>query len=82
MKIIPHRGNINGPIQGEENTLTQIKKCLNLGLEVEIDIRVKKNKAWLGYDNYEEEISEGFLQKFSGSLWIHCKNIEDLNFFK
>ena len=82
MKIIAHRGNINGPAPREENTLTQITKCLDLGLDVEIDIRVKNNTAWLGHDNYKEKISEDFLQKFRGSLWIHCKNVEALNFFK
>ena len=82
MKIIAHRGNIYGPVPERENTVAQIKKCLDLGLDVEIDIRVKNNKLWLGHDSYNSKTSEGFLFDIRENLWIHCKNLEALKFFR
>jgi len=81
MRIIAHRGNICGPEPGRENTLTQIKKCLDLGLDVEIDVRVRNNKLWLGHDSYNKTTNEGFLFDIRENLWIHCKNFEALKFF-
>ena len=81
MRIIAHRGNICGPEPERENTLTQIKKCLDLGLDVEIDVRVKNNKLWLGHDSYNKTTNERFLFDIRENLWIHCKNFEALKFF-
>ena len=82
MKIIAHRGNLNGPEPNTENKLFQIKKCIELGLDVEIDIRVKNNELWMGHDRHSEKVNKSFLYKIRGKVWIHCKNIEALNFFK
>ena len=40
MKIIAHRANINGSNSSNENRLSQIRKCIELGYEVDIDIRL------------------------------------------
>ncbi len=42
MKLISHRGNLNGP-SDLENHPDQIKKVLKLGLNCEIDLWVKNN---------------------------------------
>ena len=47
MKIIAHRANINGSNLGSENRLSQIKKCINFGYDVEVDIRFHENKLYL-----------------------------------
>ena len=39
MKIIAHRANLSGPNSKNENKLSSIKKCIDLGYDVEIDIR-------------------------------------------
>ena len=38
MKLIAHRGNINGPNPETENTVNQIDKCIEEGYDVEIDL--------------------------------------------
>ena len=58
MKIIAHRANINGSNSSNENRLSQIRKCIELGYDVEIDIRVIKNSLFLGHDCPEEKITE------------------------
>ena len=81
MKIIAHRANINGSNLASENRLSQIKKCIELGYEVEIDIRFQKNKLYLGHDYPQEIISEDELFEIKESCWIHCKNLEAMNYF-
>ena len=51
MKIIAHRANINGPCIKNENQKASIKDCLDLGYDVEIDIRSLEGKLYLGHDN-------------------------------
>ena len=51
MKIIAHRANINGSNSSNENRLSQIRKCIELGYDIEIDIRFLINKLYLGHDN-------------------------------
>ena len=41
MKIISHRGNLNGPSKELENNVSQIEQCLQMGYDVEIDFQVK-----------------------------------------
>ena len=38
MKVISHRGNLNGPNKQTENTIESIKTAINLGFDVEIDV--------------------------------------------
>lgn len=72
-KIISHRGNLDGKNIELENNPEQIKKVLNMGFDVEIDLRIKNNKLYLGHDEPQYEIDKDFL--FLEGLWIHCKDI-------
>ena len=81
MKIIAHRANINGSNLASENRLSQIKKCIDLGYDIEIDIRFLNNKLYLGHDNPQEIISEEVLFELKERCWIHCKNLEAINYF-
>lgn len=91
MKIISHRGNLDGPNIGNENKKDQISACIDLGLDIEIDLWRIDEKFFLGHDDPETEISEKWLLEKKNYLWIHCKNLEgleilikefsDLNFF-
>ena len=81
MKVIAHRANINGPNKEIENKISQIYKCIELGFDVEIDIRLINNKLYLGHDKEEEIIPIKELIKIREKCWIHCKNIEALTYF-
>lgn len=82
MKFIAHRGNLNGPEPDKENSITQIKKCIDLGFDVEIDLRVINEELWLGHDQPNVKVSPEFIHEIKDLLWIHCKNIKALEFFK
>ena len=79
MKLISHRGNINGIIKEKENHPDYILDAIKKGYEVEIDIWFFKNKYFLGHDKPIYKIKKEFLIKNYKYLWIHCKNIEALN---
>lgn len=86
MKIISHRGNLEGPDPSTENTLSQIYKCLDKGFDVEVDVWVLENQICLSHDDptYHEKKEIVELKDFyelSDHLWIHCKNREALEFF-
>ena len=89
MKIISHRGNINGPDSSVENSPDQIDNCISLGYDVEIDLRIIDDVFYLGHDTPDHVVEFKWLLKNKNRLWIHCKNLEslrhlsdsDLNFF-
>lgn len=81
MKIIAHRANINGPSSKDENTLSNVEKCIELGYDVEIDIRLINGKLFLGHDKGTQMIDEKELNRIKENSWIHCKNIEAITFF-
>ena len=47
MKIICHRGNLNGSESSLENKPEQIDRCINLGYDVEVDVRLNKNVFYI-----------------------------------
>jgi len=74
MKLISHRGNINGPIPEMENNPEYIQKALDLGYDVEVDVWGTKYGAWyLGHDGPEYLIDAKFLRQ--KGLWCHAKEI-------
>jgi len=78
MKIISHRGNINGPDKDIENHPDQILKVLEMGFDCEIDVWVVDERYFLGHDEPQYEVDYHFLCK--KGLWIHCKNLEALDY--
>ena len=82
MRIIAHRANLNGPSKDKENTIDQIYKCIKNGFDVEIDVRIINQEIFLGHDQAKESISLKELSKISNYLWIHCKNLDALEYFK
>ncbi len=80
MKLIAHRGNIDGPNPLEENKPQYIENALSKGFHVEIDIRFDQydKKLYLGHDEPQYMIDWFWLAKYKDFLWIHCKNIEAL----
>jgi hypothetical protein len=80
MKLIAHRGNINGPNLLEENRPEYIDFAIQLGYNVEIDIRFDDDtkQFFLGHDYSKYLVNWSWLAKHRNNLWIHCKNIEAL----
>lgn len=81
MRLISHRGNIDGANDKFENSIVQIEKVINsFELDCEIDLRVIGDRLFLGHDHAQEEIELEWLLQYSNYLWIHCKNIDALHF--
>jgi hypothetical protein len=81
MRLISHRGNINGRIESEENNPSYIDLSISSGYEVEIDVWVINNVLWLGHDLPQYKIDINWILERTDKLWVHCKNIEALIFF-
>ena len=83
MKLIAHKGNVNGPDSSKENTPEQIEWCIDNGYDVEIDIRYNpdKDKFYLGHDEHQHEVNWWWLAGKSARLWIHCKDLTTLHEF-
>jgi hypothetical protein len=78
MKIIAHRGLLNGPDSNLENLPGQILLSLQAGYDCEIDVRLIDGKWMLGHDNPDFEVPFKFLEQTG--LWIHAKNLEALDY--
>jgi hypothetical protein len=82
MILISHRGNINGKFESWENEPTYIDKAISEGYDVEIDVWCVDGVLYLGHDKPQYGVdSRWFIDRIS-KLWIHCKNIEALEYFK
>ena len=81
MILISHRGNINGRIIEAENRPDYIDDTIRLGYEVEIDMWVIEGTFHLGHDNPQYGISLHWIFERKDKLWIHCKNIEAVEWF-
>ena len=82
MILISHRGNINGRFESWENEPTYIDLAISKGYDVEIDVWYKDGILFLGHDKRDYGIDFGWFIDRIAKLWIHCKNIDALNYFK
>ena len=82
MILISHRGNLSGKILEAENKPEYIDEALNLGYEVEVDIWFYNSLLWLGHDEPQYKIDRDWLDSRGDKLWIHCKNVGALEWFK
>ena len=73
--LISHRGNIDGPNVELENSIEYIKKAIDLGYDVEIDVWYHDKSLYLGHDGPSQLITEYSLYSMCDNLWIHCKNL-------
>lgn len=83
MKLIAHRGNIDGPNPIKENSPEYIEHAIENGFDVEIDIRYDTfdKSFYLGHDDPQYIVTQYWLGQYMDKLWIHCKNIEALYYF-
>jgi hypothetical protein len=77
MRIISHRGNLDGRNPITENSVDAIIKCVDMGFDVEIDLWLVDENYFLGHDFPQYVIERPFLE--NQHLWIHCKNIQALD---
>ena len=80
MKLISHRGNLNGSNTIRENSPHYIMEAIACNYDVEIDIWVINNNLFLGHDAPQYLITLNWLINLKESLWIHTKNFEALNY--
>jgi len=80
MKLISHRGNMNGKCSSIENSLEAIENCLMEGLDIEVDLWFKDGNFYLGHDlpTFKVNINEINNEK----IWFHIKNIETFSVIK
>lgn len=76
MKIISHRGNICGPVPEKENRPSYIDSAIQLGYQVEVDLRYVNNEFWLGHDFAQYKIELSWMEPRKNMLWFHCKDID------
>ena len=80
MKLISHRGNLEGPNPERENHPDYIYEALQAGYEVEIDVWWVDGKFKLGHDGPQYDFPFDLLTNFHTKLWIHCKNMDALSY--
>jgi hypothetical protein len=79
MKLISHRGNIDGRVPEKENNPSYIKKAVELGYDVEVDVWMINKEFFLGHDKPQYKVHKSFFLYIKDKAWIHCKNLEALN---
>ncbi len=83
MLKISHRGNTNGPNPEKENSPEYILDAIDKGFDVEIDIWVIDDSVWFGHDAPQYgPISEKFIEQILDVAWLHCKNLDAINWLK
>jgi hypothetical protein len=81
MILISHRGNINGRFESYENEPNYIDLAISKGFDVEIDIHMIEGNLYLGHDDPQYGITQNWLNQRIDELWLHCKNIEAVEWF-
>jgi len=82
MKLIAHRGNIQGKNPERENSIEYITKALRHGYDVEIDVWYVDGEWILSHEDPKNEYAKPFHHKVNfdflkqSKLWLHCKNIQ------
>lgn len=81
MRVISHRANISGSNPLLENHPDQIDKCIKLGYDVEVDVRLINDSFYLGHDSPDYFVSLEWINERKDNLWIHCKDLNSLDKF-
>jgi hypothetical protein len=82
MIYISHRGNVDGRLPSYENEPNYIDSAISKGYDVEVDVWYKDKILWLGHDKPDYGVDFSWFVERLPKLWIHCKNIESVVFFK
>jgi len=74
LKLIAHRGLVNGPSKTLENQPHNIRSTLDRGYDCEIDLWVFDDRLYLGHDGPQYNVTNEFI--VNPKFWIHAKNLE------
>lgn len=78
MKLIAHRGNLNGPDKKNENKPSYLLHAIEKGYYIELDLWLIDKNLYLGHDEPQYIIKELFLTVNKEKIFCHCKNIDAL----
>lgn len=81
MILISHRGNIDGKLIERENHPSYIDEAIALEYDVEIDVWMIDGLLLLGHDEPQYGVSQHWLNERYEHLWVHCKNVEAMEWF-
>jgi len=79
MILISHRGNVDGVAIEKENTKSYIQQAIDLGYNVEVDIRYEKDNFLFGHDYGQYDVDLQWLLDRKDKLWVHCKDFTSLS---
>lgn len=77
---IAHRGNLTGPHPELENYPFYVLDAIKAGYDAEVDFWVIDGKMYFGHNNPEYPVDKSFVLANAYHLWLHCKNLEALDF--
>lgn len=80
MIYISHRGNLTGKKPELENNPDYICSAIEQGFDVEVDLREKDGKFYLGHEKPQYEIDFKFFEECGKNLWVHCKDSKSLGY--
>jgi len=78
MKLISHRGNVNGRFESHENEPNYIDIAIKSGYDVEVDVWCNNDMLYLGHDKPEYGIDFRWFRDRIIKLWVHCKDLDSL----
>tara|TARA_B100001175_G_scaffold249023_1_gene216010 strand:- start:268 stop:741 length:474 start_codon:yes stop_codon:yes gene_type:complete len=86
MRLISHRGNVDGKYPQYENLPEYVDKAIDLGYDCEVDLWVLSSAKWnnddafyLGHDEPTYPIDLKWLTDRYLNLWIHCKDLKTIS---
>jgi hypothetical protein len=82
MILIAHRGNFNGKFESYENEPTYIDMAIKAGYDVEVDVWYVNGVLYLGHDKPQYGVDFRWFRDRFMNLWVHCKNVDALIFFR
>tara|TARA_R110000868_G_scaffold301370_3_gene561834 strand:+ start:89 stop:526 length:438 start_codon:yes stop_codon:yes gene_type:complete len=82
MILIAHRGNINGRFESYENEPNYIDLAISKGYDVEVDVWHTSDILYLGHDRPQYGVNFEWFKDRLDKLWVHCKNVEAIVFFR
>ena len=82
MILISHRGNINGRMESWENEPTYLDLAISKEYDIEVDVWYVDGVLYLGHDKPQYGVDFRWFRDRITKLWVHCKNIEAVLFFK
>ena len=82
MILISHRGNINGRVESLENNPSYVDLAIYNEYDVEVDVWYLEGVLYLGHDKPQYGVDFRWFRDRLSKLWIHCKNVESILYFK